>query len=101
MVLQDLIEFLEEKDNDIVCPIGFAKPHSYRGDYSQLAFEPDEDVTVGAMLRDAKEAHGSTYTGWIGGEFTMGDYSSCYLANRGERGEEIGEVLLKYMTGVV
>ena len=97
MVLEDLIEELEKANPDIVCKVGFNNPHSYRGYYDQLAFEPVEDITVGEMLEAAKEALGSTYTGWKGGEYTMSEYTDCHLANRGNTGEELGATLLKLM----
>ena len=99
MFLKELIEYLEKKDPNIVVPVGFCCPHSYRGYYIELAFIPEKDTTVGAMLECAKTALGETYTGWKGGEFTMGECTDVYLAEHGELGEEIGKVLLDYMTG--
>lgn len=99
MHLKDLIEFLETRDPSHIPPIGFVSPHSYRGDYAQVAFEPARGVTVGDMLNAAKAAHGATFCGYKGGDYTMGDYTDCYLANHGCLGEAIGPVLLGYMCG--
>jgi len=99
MNLKELIDFLEACDPDHKPLVGFARPHSYRGDYAQIAFEPARDVTVREMLDDAKAAHGKTFSGYKGGEYKMDDYSDCYIANRGCCGEEIGPVLLGYMCG--
>ncbi len=99
MNLKDLIDFLAARDPGHRPAIGFAKPHSYRGDYAQVAFEPARDVTIGDMLEAARTAHGETFTGYKGGDFTMGDWTDCYLANYGCCGEEIGPVLLGYMCG--
>lgn len=93
-MLEELIAALEAEDPAVALPLGFTNPHSWRGDYSQLAFEPAANVTVGAMLADARSALGATYDGWKGGEYTMGRYTDCYLAERGRTGEELGPILL-------
>lgn len=99
MVLQELIAFLEARDPSITAPMGFGRPHSYRGFYEQLAFEPTPNVTVGQMLTAARLALGMTFTGYKGGEYEMGEYTTVNLANYGETGEEIGSILLRYMVG--
>jgi hypothetical protein len=40
VILGELIEALEKLPEDRVLPVGFDKPHSYRGYYNELAFEP-------------------------------------------------------------
>jgi len=100
MILKELIEFLQEWNRNIIVPLGFNNPHSYRGYYDELAFEPVENTTVGEMLDCAKEALGNTYTGWKGGDFKMGPCTEVYLSIRGEYGgETIGIHLLNYMVG--
>lgn len=99
MRLQELIDWLASRDPSTVVPVGFARPHSYRGYYEELAFQPAENVTVGAMLQDARGALGRTFTGYKGGEFTMGEYTPVHLAKWGETGEAIGPILLSYMVG--
>ncbi len=97
MILEDLIGFLEKQDLDKVIPVGFNNPHSYRGSYYDLAFEPKENVTFGEMLSCAKEALGTTYIGWKGGDFEMNECTDVHIAFEGETGESIGIVLLEYM----
>lgn len=99
MVLKDLIDYLEKQDLDKIVPMGFANPHSYRGDYEQLAFEPKENIAIGEMLQAAKSALGKTFDGWKGGKFNMGEYTTVNLAEQGCCGEEIGIILLDYMCG--
>jgi hypothetical protein len=99
MVLQDLIDFLSTRDQSKVVPLGFANPHSYRGSYDELAFEPRRDVTVGEMLQSAKEALGKVYQGYKGGDYEMSEFTECNLANYGCCGEAMGPVLLGYMVG--
>lgn len=99
MYLKELIAALEKADQIKVVPMGFHNPHSYRGTYSELAFEPKENATVAEMLASAKSALGSTYEGWKGGEYTMTEYADCHLAWEGSTGEEIGRIFLDYMLG--
>jgi hypothetical protein len=98
MNLGELITALEAADPDLVLPHGFTNPHSYRGHYIELAFEPAYNVTVADMLADARSAVGTTYTGWNGSEFTMDKYSDCYLSEEGcASGEEICTWMLRAM----
>lgn len=99
MYLKELIEALEAADQSHVCEMGFAHPHSYRGYYDQLAFEPARNVRVADMLDCAREALGATYEGYKGGDYTMGEYTDVWLAKYGCCGEGIGPVLLGYMLG--
>lgn len=97
MQLGELITVLENTDPDLILPDGFAHPHSWRGHYTQLAFEPARNVTVAAMLRDAQSADGATYQGWKGGDYIMTRHSDVYLAVRGDVGQELGPLLLRLM----
>lgn len=96
MTLDELIVALDAADPDLVLPLGFSNPHSYRGDYMDLAFEPTANVTVGAMLADARSARGATYQGWKGGDNTMDGWTECWLATEGSSAdsEVIGPILL-------
>lgn len=97
-MLMELIERLEKEDPKKTLARGFDNPHSYRGYYDQLAFEPCEGpITVGRLLQFARSALGATYQGWKGGDFTMGPYTDCHLAEVGHTGEELGPTLLGYM----
>lgn len=99
MTLGELIEHLEREDPDRVVPLGFTHAHSYRGYYGDLAFEPCEHTTVGAMLAEVRGALGQTFTGYKGGEYTMGEYTDVWLAEWGRTGEGLGPILLAYMLG--
>lgn len=92
MTLDELIKALEAEDPDKVLPLGFSHPHSWRGDYMQLAFEPTANVTVGQMLADARSALGTAYEG---GRYTMHGYTDCHLAEEGRAGDDgLGPLLL-------
>lgn len=98
MNLGELIRALEAvEDQDAVLKFGFNNPHSYRGDYYDLAFEPAQNVTVASMLACAKAAVGETYRGYKGGDFTMSEWTSVHLSEWGDTGESIGPFLLRYM----
>lgn len=98
--LGELIAALEQADQEAIVPVGFTNPHSYRGYYNELAFEPAANVRVADMLAAAREALGSTYSGYKGGDYTMDQYSPTWLSHIGEgHAETIGVVLLSYMLG--
>lgn len=98
MRLGQLIEALELADPSLVVPWGFNHPHSYRGHYDELAFEPASNVTVSAMLADARSALGTTYEGYKGGDYLMDEFTDCWIAEYGNGdGETIGRTLLRYM----
>lgn len=95
MTLDELITALEAEDPDRLLPLGFSNPHSWRGVYMDLAFEPTANVTVGQMLADARSAKGATYQGWKGGDYTMDGWTDVHLAEEGTCGDtELGPVLL-------
>jgi hypothetical protein len=101
MTLAELIARLEAANPAQVVKHGFNNPHSYRGDYMDLAFEPAADITVADMLSDARSALGTTYQGWKGGDFTMGEHTWCWLSTEGDAsGETIGALLLDLMLAV-
>jgi hypothetical protein len=99
--LEDLIGILEAHDPDKTVKVGFTSPHSYRGYYEDLAFELAENVTVGAMLADARTALGKTFQGYKGGDYEMGNWTSVWLAEYGCTGESLGRVLLSFLLGNV
>jgi hypothetical protein len=99
--LAEVIEILEaEPDPTRVLPVGFHHPHSWRGDYSELAFEPAENISIGDMLTAARSARGVVYQGWKGGDYPMDPHTPCWLSIRGEsRGETLGRWLLRMLLG--
>ncbi|MFD0855939.1 hypothetical protein ACFQ07_27115, partial [Actinomadura adrarensis] len=97
MTLAELIAALEAADPNLVVPEGFTNPHSYRGYYHQLAFEPASNVTVASMIEAAHSALGETFEGYKGGYYTMREDTDCWLASWGACGEEITPELLRTM----
>ena len=93
-MLEDLIKWLEQQNPDSTVPHGFGKPDSYRGYYDEVAFAPKENVTFGEMLGHARDALGTTFTGYKGGEYTMHEYTDCWIAEYGtSEGDKIGPTL--------
>lgn len=93
MSLEELIDRLSEEDPDKIIVNGFGSPHSYRGFYDQLAFSPENYVTVGSMLKHAKSAVGKTFEGYKGGHYTMTLLTPVFIADYGEyNGEEVDEI---------
>lgn len=97
MTLIELIDALKTLPQDKIVRWGFDNPHSWRGIYAELAFEPAENVTIGSMLACAKEALGKTYQGYKGGDFTMGEYTEVHFAYVGSSDDLMGALLLRYM----
>jgi len=70
-------------------------PHSYRGYYSDLAFQKEEGTrTVGSLLTQLKtECLGKVFQGYKGGDFFMSDETPMWIANYGSTGVKIVEII--------
>lgn len=59
-------------------------PHSYRGYYDELAFQPPTRRLpankVAAIVRDV---YGQSFEGWKGGQYTYGDLTPVWIATKG------------------
>lgn len=98
MTLGELIKALEGMKPDTVVKYGFngKTAHSYRGDYSDLAFERDDYATVKSMLEGAKAALGKTFSGYKGGVYEMHEYVDVHFAERGDCENSETNPLLAY-----
>jgi hypothetical protein len=64
---------------------GLGRPMSYRGYYSDLAFDPtDGPTTVGKLLAECNVANGNTFEGYKGGEYAMGKDTPLWVAGYGD-----------------
>lgn len=100
--LGQLIDYLEECDPEFIVKRGFYNPHSYRGYYEELAFEPVDNISIEEMLNAAKWALGKEFQGYKGGWFGMNEHSYVNIAYQGHGfGERIGRLIMDYMTGQV
>jgi hypothetical protein len=96
--LGELITRLEREDPNRVLPLGFAEPHSYRGYYDQLAFEPRRNIAIGDMLAAARSALDATFQGYKGGDYTMREHTACWIAEYGTDSDNlIGPLLLELL----
>ena len=95
VVLGDILDAFQQLDQDLILPIGLAEPHSYRGDYMDLAFEAVSDATVGDVTNMLGSCIGATFEGYKGGDYRMTRNSWCWIAPYGTSGgDHIGPVLL-------
>lgn len=99
LTLGELIDWLERQDSDAEVLDGFGAPHSDRGDYSELAFDPVSNTTYRRMLSYAKSADGCTFEGWKGGNYTMCRNTPVYIGKYGECGEPISTLTLSVWAG--
>jgi hypothetical protein len=83
MTLGKLISALEGMPKDALIQ-GIDNPHSYRGYYSDLAFETDhKPMEVGEALKMCKDAMGQVFEGYKGGDFVMGALTPVWIAEYG------------------
>ena len=94
MLLDELIKWLEERKDAVVLD-GFGEPHSDRGDYSNVAFDPVKRTTYSDMLYNARAALGALFMGYKGGEYRMHGWTDCFIGKYGDCGEQITSAHLR------
>ena len=89
MTLGKLIKALEAMAPDAeVAQLQSA--HSYRGYYSDLAFELGPNTrSVQGLLSDCRAAMGQVFEGYKGGDFVMGALTPLWVAEYGDIGKKI------------
>ena len=89
MTLGEMIATLEDM-HSIARIDGLSEPHSYRGYYEDLAFEPTGGIMrVGELLNLCKSAMGKAYEGYKGGTFVMGEMTPVWVAYNGQTGKRL------------
>lgn len=88
MTLSGLIERLKELPPEMEFN-GFYFPHSYRGYYEDLAFEPIEGRVVKYVLEDVEKCLDKTFCGYKGGDFLMDADTPIWIANYGCGGKKL------------
>jgi hypothetical protein len=90
MTLLELIHKLETL-NPSAKVRGFGTPHSYRGYYSDLAFDPSEasEKTAHELAVEVRNCLGQTYEGYKGGDFYMGKTTPLWIAMYGMCGDKL------------
>lgn len=75
---------------------GIANPHSYRGYYEDLAFAPAYGETNGAQLAHlCGQALRFEFEGYKGGMFSYDENTPLWIANWGETGVALVDVVLE------
>ncbi len=84
MTLGGLIEALSVFPRDFQVA-SLQWPHSYRGNYEDLAFVCPQGGrrSAGELLDECEDVVGQTFTGWKGGEFVMGRDTPIWLSPKG------------------
>jgi hypothetical protein len=89
MTLGKMIDRLAAMQPDAMID-GLENPHSYRGYYSDLAFERRaEKITVKDALTMCRAAMGEVFEGYKGGDFQMGRNTPLWVASYGDCGDKI------------
>lgn len=80
MTLGGLIDALAQLPPDRAIA-GLCEPHSYRGYYCDVAFEPsDEARSVADVLAEARGCMGEIFIGYKGGDYTMGRNTPVWIS---------------------
>ena len=79
MELQEYISILENYPREKRLKVGLGHPHSWRGYYPDLSFEPVEDVTIGEMIDCAKACIGKSFLAWKGGRYIMNETTEIHV----------------------
>lgn len=89
MTLGKMIKFLESMPATVKIR-GLGKLESYRGYYSDLAFEPIPGKRKATdVLVDCKTAMGKTFCGYKGGKYVMDELTPLWIAHYGMCGKKI------------
>ncbi len=97
MTLGQLIETLQLYPEGKQLPLGFGNPHAYSLRFTEVAFELLPNVTIGAMLADARSALGSTYSPMTE---PVGLHTRVNLTPDAHgAGEELGYITLSLLLG--
>ena len=89
MTLGKLIAALEAMPADAEVA-GLIGPHSYRGYYSDLAFEPTgATMPASSLLASCKAAMGKVFEGYKGGDYVMGAMTPVWVSHYGTCGQKL------------
>lgn len=82
MNLKQFKEHIESSPSGTVFQYGISEPFSWRGVYSQVAFEVlDSPMSREGILEVINEAYTKTFTGYKGGSFTYDDDTPVNFEN--------------------
>ena len=95
--LGSLIEELTRYNPFNKVRFGIHAPHSYRGYYEHIAFEPTTEMTIEEILNVAKSVLDEMFEGYKGGDFTMCKDTPVWIANWGSSGWPLTPELLEFI----
>lgn len=89
MTLGELIGVLDAMPSEAKVA-NLQEAHSYRGYYSDLAFELNEGTRpAGDLLAECRAAMGKVFTGYKGGDYVMGALTPLWVASYGCCGQKL------------
>lgn len=89
MTLGKLITALEAMPKETQVA-NMRRAHSYRGYYSDLAFEREPGTReAGELLTECRNAMGRVFEGYKGGDFVMGETTPVWVADYGRCGDKL------------
>lgn len=100
LTLGEAIKYLSDLPDNIVVTVDVGgslnNPHSYRGYYSDLSFEPTNGmVTSGEFLSMLQSSLDKTFEGYKGGDFVMSENTPLWFSGYGNTGRAIMDIKLK------
>ncbi len=98
MTVGDLFLSLGLLPNSAILSQGLKNPHSYRGDYEQLAFEPCGEMTVADVIEVIEEGLLDTHAGYKGGAYKMSEDSDVFVAFEGCTGSSMHQIIIEGST---
>lgn len=89
LTLGKLIAALEAMPNTVLVA-NLRGAHSYRGYYSDLAFERSDGTRPAPdLLHECRAAMGRVFEGYKGGDFIMGELTPLWIAEYGRTGDKL------------
>lgn len=80
MLLKDFKDYIENLDPNKKFNYGISEPFSWRGSYSEVAFEIlGQPMTREEILNNIQKAYTEEFYGYKGGEYTYNDYTEVHF----------------------
>lgn len=82
LTLGQLYHLLNALGPNRTAQVQLTEPHSYRGNYKDVAFELEHcaDISLWASMMYVRDSIHSTFCGWKGGEYRMDTHSRVWIA---------------------
>lgn len=93
--LAELQALLDQCPDNAVVARGFADPHSWRGVYAEVAFEPITNAVIHHMKEAVALALTETFVAYKGGNYRYNPRTACHLDYWGEYKDLPWDAVLK------